>query len=144
MTTGPDNPYGEPPPYQPPATPPMYPQHPGYPPSGGPGYLPPGYVTAPPNEGMAIASMVVGIASLVLICGYGIGLLGSPVAMVLGRVSMKRIDASGGQLGGRGMAQAGFILGIIGTVLLVLAIAVVVVLVIVAANGGFDYSYSNY
>jgi len=160
MTTGPDNPYGEQqPPYPPPAPPPPYAQQPSYQqpsyqqpsyqqpsyqPYGVPGYLPPGYAAAPPNEGMAVASMVVGIASLVLMCGYGIGLLGSPVAMVLGRVSMKRIDASGGQLGGRGMAQAGFILGIIGTVLLVLAIAVVVVLVIVAANGGFDYSYSNY
>ena len=40
---------------------------------------------------------------------------------------MNRIDASQGQLGGRGMAQAGMILGIIGTVLLVLAIVAAVV-----------------
>ena len=94
----------------------------------------------PPNEGLAVGSLVVGIASLVLACGYGIGLVGSPVALVLGRVSMKRIDQSQGQLGGRGLAQAGFILGIIGTVLLVLAIAVVVVIVIIGLNGGFDDS----
>jgi uncharacterized protein DUF4190 len=148
MTSGPENPYGQPvPPYGPPAEQPPY-QQPyqqpyqsgGYPqPSyGGPGYLPPAYTPAPPNEGLAVASMVVGIVSMVLACGYGIGLLGSPVAMVLGRVSMKRIDRSQGQLGGRGMAQAGFILGIIGTVLLVLAIAAVVVLVVVGLNGGFD------
>ena len=92
-----------------------------------------------------MASMVVGIVSFVLACGYGIGLLGSPVAMVLGRVSLKRIDQSGGQLGGRGMAQAGFIMGIIGTVLLVLVIIGVVVLVIIGVNGGFDDDYDyNY
>ena len=32
---------------------------------------------------------------------------------------MNEIDASGGQLGGRGQAQAGYVLGIIGTVLLI-------------------------
>ncbi|WP_370248336.1 DUF4190 domain-containing protein [Nocardioides sp.] len=96
------------------------------------------YTPAPPNESLSVASMVVGIVSFVLACGYGIGLLGSPVALVLGRISMKRIDRSQGTLGGRGFALTGFILGIIGTILLVLAIAAVVVIIIVAANGGFD------
>src|SRR3954447_15099265 len=137
MTTGPDNPSGDPPPspYQPPPVPPPaygqppYSGQPQYPPYGQPGYPVPSYAAAPPNEGMAIAAMVIGIASFVMACGYGIGLLGSPVALVLGRVSMKKIDASGGQLGGRGFAQAGFIMGIIGTVLLVLVVIAVVVIV---------------
>jgi len=152
MTTGPENPYGQPdgPPYQQPYQQPPY-QQPyqqpgGYPqqPYGG-GYLPPGYVAPPPNEGLAVASMVIGIVAMVLSCGYGVGLLGSPVALVMGRVSMKRIDQSQGQLGGRGMAQAGFILGIIGTVLLVLALVALVIIIIVAVNGGFDdpYTYDN-
>src|SRR3954452_10253542 len=98
MTTGPDHPYGEQqPPYQPPAAPapyqqpsyqqPSYPPYgaPAQPPYGVPGYLPPGYSVAPPNEGMAVASMVIGIVSFVLACGYGIGLLGAPVALVMGR-----------------------------------------------------------
>ena len=137
MTTGPENPYGPPPgpPYQ-------QPQPSGYPQPPYGGYLPPSYTPAPPNEGLAVASMVVGIVSIVLSCGYGIGLLGSPVALVMGRVSMKRIDRSQGQLGGRGMAQAGFILGIIGTVLLVLAIAALVTIIVIGLNGGFDDSYS--
>ena len=151
MTTGPENPYGEQqPPYQPPAAPPSYPQQPGYPQQpptypayGTPGYPPPGYGVVPQNEGLAVASMVIGIVSFVLACGYGIGLLGSPVALVMGRISMKRIDRSGGQLGGRGMAQAGFILGIIGTVLLVLSLIALVV-IIIAVNGGFDDSYRDY
>jgi hypothetical protein len=155
MTTGPDDPYGQPPPpYQPPAPPPPSQQQPpygqpsygqpSYPPYGTPGYPVPGYTPTPPNEGMAVAAMVVGIVALVLSCGYGVGLLGSPVALVLGRVSMKRIDASGGQVGGRGMAQAGFILGIIGTILLVLAIIVLVIIIIAAVNGAFDDCYSSY
>ncbi len=86
---------------------------------------------------MAIASLVVGVASLLLSCAYGVGLVGSPVALVLGRVSMKRIERSEGALGGRGLALAGFILGIIGTILLVLLIALVVFLVIIANNEGF-------
>jgi len=156
MTTGPENPYGEqqPPPPQYPQQPsypqqqpgypqqqPGYPQQqPGYPAYGAPGY-PPGYAASPPNEGLAVASMVIGIVAFVLSCGYGVGLLGSPVALVMGRVSMKRIDQSGGQLGGRGMAQAGFILGIIGTVLLVLGLIALTVIIIVGLNGGFDDSY---
>ena len=67
-------------------------------------------------------------------CAYGVGLLASPVALVLGRVSMKRIDRSEGQLGGRGYAVTGFVLGIIGTVLLVLTIAAVIALIVYAAN----------
>ena len=38
------------------------------------------------------------------------------------------------------MAQAGFILGIIGTVLLVLAIAALVTIIVIGVNGGFDDS----
>jgi hypothetical protein len=45
--------------------------------------------------------------------------------MWLGRKSMREIDASGGRLSGRGMAQAGYILGIIGTVLLALGLTLV-------------------
>jgi hypothetical protein len=143
------NPYGPPPPAQ---QNPYGGQQPYYQqpyqqqqPYGAPqpaGYPP--YQLTPPNDGLGLASMIVGIVSLVLLCAYGIGLLGSPAALIMGRISMKRIDRSGGQLGGRGMALAGFILGIVGTVLLVLAIIAVVVIIVVAANGGFDdTTYSN-
>jgi hypothetical protein len=135
------NPYGggAPPPYQPnPYDQTPY-QQPYQQPYGAPppsGYPP--YQQTPPTEGLGLAAMIIGIVSLVLSCGYGIGLLGSPAALIMGRISMKRIDRSGGQLGGRGLAMTGFILGIVGTVLLVLAIIAVVVIIVVAANGGFD------
>ncbi|WP_051551467.1 DUF4190 domain-containing protein [Nocardioides sp. URHA0020] len=98
------------------------------------------YAAAPPNDGLALGAMITGIASIVLSCAYGVGLLAAPVALVLGRVSMNRIKRSDGQLGGRGFALTGFILGIIGTILLVLAIIAVVVIVVVAINnpGAFD------
>src|SRR6478609_9324326 len=155
MTTGPENPYGEqepgtPPTHQPYGNPP--PPAPPYgtpPPYGAPspygapqqGYQQPAYgqpaypyAAAPPTDGLALGSMITGIAAIVLSCAYGLGLLAAPVALILGKVSMNRIKRSQGQLGGRGFALAGFILGIVGTVLLVLAIAVIVIVVIVAVN----------
>jgi Domain of unknown function (DUF4190) len=112
---------------------------PPYPQYGQPAYG--GYPAAPPpNHGGALASMIVGIASLVLGCTVGIGLLGSPVAWWLGAKAKREIDASQGRLGGRGMAQAGFILGIIGTVLLALGIVAVILIVVVTATTGFNTS----
>ena len=119
-------PYGQqsyPPPYQPQPYPPQF------------------YAPVPPQDGMSIAAMVVGIASLVMACGYGVGLLGSPVALVLGLISKRRIDRSNGQLAGRGFAVAGFVLGIVGTVLLAIGVVGVIVFVIAAFNGLFDESY---
>jgi hypothetical protein len=107
----------------------QYPQQPQY-----------GYPVAPPTDGMALGAMITGIAALVMSCAYGVGLLASPVALVLGKISMNRIDRSEGRLGGRGMAVAGFVLGIIGTVLLVLAIVVLVIVIIAGVNGAFDDS----
>ena len=146
-TPPPPNPYqpNQQPPYQQPYDQPQYQQpqyQQPYPPYGAPqpsGYPPP-YQVTPPNDGLGLAAMIIGIVSLVLSCGYGIGLLGAPAALIMGRISMKRIDRSQGTLGGRGMALAGFILGIIGTVLLVLAIIAVVVIIVIAASGGFDDS----
>ncbi|HEY9351925.1 MAG TPA: DUF4190 domain-containing protein, partial [Nocardioides sp.] len=65
-------------------------------------------------------------------------LLLSPFALFMGLASKKRIDASNGALTGRGSAQAGFILGIIGTVILALGIVLVAIIVIIGVSGGFD------
>lgn len=84
----------------------------------------------PANHKNATLALVLGIISLV-ICGF-VG----PFAWVIGKRAMDEIDASGGRLGGRGMAQAGYILGIIATVLLAIGIVVVVVLFAFAAGSG--------
>jgi hypothetical protein len=72
-----------------------------------PGY---GYGEGAPvrNDGKAVASLVCGLVGLVL-AGIILGI----VAIVFGVQSRKAIDASGGQLKGRGMATAGLVLGII-------------------------------
>jgi hypothetical protein len=64
-----------------------------------------------------------------LVCGI-IGTLCSGVlilgvlAIVLGVLARREIDQSGGRLTGRGMATAGFVLGIVSVVFFVLYIAV--------------------
>jgi hypothetical protein len=105
--------------YQPPPgqTPPG-----GYPPQtwapqpyGSPGYGAP-YAGGPKNEGMAVGALVCGILSA--LCGVigCFGLILGPVAIVLAVVSRRRIRESGGLTKGEGLALAGLVLGIIGTV----------------------------
>jgi hypothetical protein len=67
----------------------------------------------PPNNGMAVASMVLGIVGIFL------GIL-SVVALALGYSARRQIDGSNGTQAGRGMAVAGIVLGWIGAVLWIL------------------------
>jgi len=83
---------------------------------------------APPNDSQATLALVLGILGIVC-CG-----LLAPVAFFIGNASRNRIKASGGTLGGSGMATAGFVLGIIGMVELALGILYVIVLIIAAAS----------
>ena len=105
---------------QPGYAPVAYPQ-PGYPQAGyggqpapaygyGPqAYGPPGYgVPVAPNNGLAIASMICGIAGLAM-CTAGL-LLGIP-ALVMGYIARRQIDESQGAQQGEGMAKAGIITG---------------------------------
>ena len=102
--------YGYPPPVDQGYPGPVMP-YPSYP-AGYPGVYP----MQPPDHPRAVTSMVLGILGLVC-CG-----IASPFAIWLGRKSMREIDAAAGRLGGRGQAQAGFIMGIIGTALWVLGV----------------------
>jgi hypothetical protein len=113
---------------------PQQPPPPPPPPYGQPGYgAPPPYgYLQPPDHPRATTAMILGIVSLV--CCQ----LTGPFAWVIGGRAVREIDASGGRLGGRGQAMAGKVLGIIGTVLLVLAVLCIVVLVAVGVSGGFD------
>jgi hypothetical protein len=93
------------------------------PPGGGYGSAPPpppGYGIGgqpPGNNQKAVWSLVLGILGLVC-CGF---LTGVP-ALILGKQAQTEIDASHGMQGGRGMATAGFVLGIISIVLGVLGL----------------------
>ena len=99
-----------------------YPPPPGaYPPPYGPGYPPYYGAPSPPNNGLAIASLVLGIAGLVAVF-----IIGPILALVFGYVSRRQIDESQGRQGGRGYATAGIVLGWIGIVWSVLIIGLYV------------------
>lgn len=105
--------------------PPAAPQPHGYGPGPG-GY---GWHGVPQSNGRSVASMVLGIIGLVATAtcwGSFLGIFLAPLALGLG-LSAKRA-ADRGETGARGQAVAGFVMGIIGTVLSVLFVAFIVVM----------------
>jgi uncharacterized membrane protein YjgN (DUF898 family) len=92
---------------------PYGPRHPQQQPYGYYGQPPMGYA---PDHPKATTALVLGILGLV-VCG-----LIAPFAWRIGKRTLDEIDGSHGQLGGRGTAQAGYVLGIIGTVVLLLGL----------------------
>jgi hypothetical protein len=122
--------YGAPPP---PAQP-LYPGTSyGAPQAGQPGYGY-GHPYQPANRtnGMAIASMVVSIASIPGLCVYGFGGFLGLVGAILGHVARRQIRTRYEE--GAGMALAGIIVGWIGTGLAVITSTLVVILFIMTIN----------
>jgi hypothetical protein len=100
--------------------------YPSTPPQYGGGYpQQPVYVVQNSTNGMAIASLVLGILWL--------WWLGSILALIFGYAAKNQIDRSGGQQSGRGMAIAGIVLGWIGVGILALFIVLVVAM---SSEGG--------
>ena len=66
---------------------------------------------SPRTDGLAIASLITGILSIVC-CVLGIVL--GPAAAVMGFISRGRITSSGGTVGGGGLAIGGLVLGVEG------------------------------
>jgi hypothetical protein len=102
---------------------------PGQPrPEAGQAPVPPAHAyQSRPNAPGAVAALVLGILGLTIcsIC--------APFAWWQGQKARAAVDQPGGTLDGRGMATAGWITGIIGTVILII---VIVVLVVALAAGG--------
>jgi hypothetical protein len=73
---------------------------------------PPARVNKPPSQGLALASMIVAIAGIVL-GGFCFGPLPGLVAVVLGLVALSQIKKSPDQVGGKPFAIAGVIIGTI-------------------------------
>jgi hypothetical protein len=90
----------------------------------------PPYQVPGPREtpGNAVTALVLGILGLVM-CGP----FAAVPAIIVGRNATREIDASQGRLDGRGMAQAGFVLGIVGTVVSALALLFVIVVFVLGA-----------
>ncbi len=90
--------------------PPPVPPPPGSAPAGAPSQpYPPGWPAAPQTNGMAVASMVLGIVGILMI-----PVLGPILALVFGFAAKGSIDRSQGREGGRSMAVAGIVLGFVG------------------------------
>jgi len=79
------------------------------------------YAAPPPTSSKATTSLVLGIVSIVL-CGVFLGI----PAMIVARQAKREIRESHGRVGGEGLATAGFVTGLIGTLWSGLAIALVV------------------
>ena len=78
-----------------------------------------------PTDGLAIASMICGIFSLLLFCIYGLGIFPGIAAIICGHMAKRKMN-DGGPTGGSGMTTAGLIMGYIGTVLNLIAILLVI------------------
>ena len=128
-------------PAPPPAAPPMAPvaaQPPQAPPPpagyGAPaaypqaGYPQPGYAVQRQSSSKATTALVLGIVGLVVCQLVGIA------AIVVGNQAKQEIDASGGQLDGRGMAVAGVVIGWVAVGLMVLGLVFGLFVVIAAVT----------
>lgn len=128
-----DDPSGQPPGQQggsgeqvPPTPPPPPPD--GHTPIGGSQASPGAYPVPQHTNGLAVASLVLGIIWLYW--------LGSILALIFGYTARRQIDASGGWQTGRGLATAGIVLGWIGVATLVLMIVFLIIGVAVGAGSG--------
>ncbi|KYG96502.1 DUF4190 domain-containing protein [Paenibacillus sp. SEL1] len=92
----------------------------------------------PPTNSKAVASMVLGILSVVI--PY-LGLIIGIVGIILSSLSLKEINRHGEQ--GRGMAIAGLVCSIIGTLIYTLIIIFIVIVFIVAASSGDPDVFSD-
>lgn len=90
----------------------------------------------PPSAPGATAALVLGLIGVTM-CG-----ICAPFAIAQGRKAEAAVDTSGGAYGGRGMATAGKILGIVGTVFLVLALLGVILFIIgaIASSGSSGFN----
>lgn len=101
---------------------------PGFPPP--PGNVPAGRTDHP----QALTAMLLGVLGLVLGLSCGVGLLASPFGWWIGSRTLREIRESPGRYSGEGLARAGQVTGIIGTILLALGIAALVLFIIIGVS----------
>ncbi len=120
----------------PPPPPPGFGNQPPPPPYGAPGY---GYGYGPqPNareHPSGTTVLVLGILGLVLGFGCCVGFVLSPIAWAKGHTARREIAASPDvNWSNKGTVTAGWVCGIIGTVILVLAVLAVLVFVVIGVS----------
>lgn len=111
--------------------PPSYPAAPSAPPTQAhpgtayPNYAAPVYPAPRPASGLAITSLICGIAGVVLSWAV-LPLLASIVAVITGHMALRQTKANP-MIGGRGMAFAGLIMGYVMVAVLVIGIVLTVI-----------------
>jgi hypothetical protein len=128
----------------PPPSPPFGTAPYGVPPQPGAPYQPYGQPTATQGSatnGMAVASMVLGILGIVTFCAWGFGALLGLLAIVLGAVAIRNAKRQPGTPG-VGMAWAGVITGIVAVIAGVVVFALLV-LAIATSDGTSDFEGIN-
>jgi hypothetical protein len=116
------------------------------PPSVAPYHPPPPYpphnaVRGEPTDGRAITSLAASIFGILLGLPFGLpGLALGPLAYFMGRSAIARIDEAPGTSGGRGVAVAGSVLGVVATAIgaVVSLIWLILLLVVVSAPQSFE------
>jgi rubredoxin len=84
------------------------------------------YNTEPQNNGMSVASLVLGIIGLVTSCCYGFGIIPGIISLIFGIISKKRIKSSNGTQKGDGFALAGIILSCFAIVISVIMLIYII------------------
>jgi hypothetical protein len=140
--------YSPPPQYAAPQQPSAAPQHyapaqqysppPQYAAPQQPGSAP--YAPARPTSGLAVTSLVTGIASIVFSWTF-IALLASIVAVITGHMAIGR-TRSNASVGGRGMAIAGLIIGYVGVAILAVMLAITIFSFLFIGAGFIPFLYS--
>jgi len=110
-------------------------QPPAYPPPYQPEWAPYPVYVQPPDHPKATAALVTGIVAVAgaMMCA-GVPLVIAPVAWVIGAHARSEIRRAPQHWGGESKATAGMVLGIIGTVLLLIMLVVVAIFIAVAIS----------
>lgn len=88
--------------------------------------------TSTGTNGLAITSLIIAVLSFFL-AFVMVGAVGGVIAVVLGVVGLRQVNASGGTQGGRGLAVSGIVIGALSIVL-----GLVIFLVLVAFGTAFE------
>jgi hypothetical protein len=106
-----------------------------------PPYPPSSLARAAPTDGRAITSLAASILGILLGLPFGIpGLALGPLGYFMGRSAVARIDGASGTVGGRGVAVAGWVLGVVATGIgaLVSLVWLILLLVVISAPQSFE------
>jgi hypothetical protein len=118
---------------------------PGWSQQGYPPQYPPQAYGQPPfrpaDHPRATTALVLGLVAIVGGFTCGLPLIVGPWAWGIGRRAVREIDQEPHRYGGRGMAMAGYVMGVIATILLVLGVLALVAIILIAIavpGGGFS------